>query len=71
MIITLPDATETHVDIPSVTVKVYVPAASPDIVVLDPVPVVVVPSGVLVNVQVPDAGNPFKITLPVAKTQVG
>jgi hypothetical protein len=47
-----------------------VPATSPDIVVLAPVPVVV-PAGVLVNVHVPVAGNPFKITLPVATVQVG
>jgi hypothetical protein len=67
---TLPDATEVHPD-SKVTVKVYVPAASPDIIVLVPVPVVETPSGVLVNVHVPVAGNPFKITLPVATVQVG
>jgi hypothetical protein len=67
---TLPDATEVHPD-SKVTVKVYVPAASPDIVVVVPVPVVVTPSGVLVNVHVPVAGIPFKITLPVATVQVG
>jgi len=33
--------------------------------------VVVVPPGVLVKVQVPDAGKPFNITLPVASAQVG
>jgi hypothetical protein len=48
-----------------------VPSASPDIVVLVPVPVKVVPPGDLVNVQVPVAGNPFKITLPVAREQDG
>ena len=37
---------------------------------LVPVPVVVVPPGDLVIVHVPDAGNPFKITLPVAMAQV-
>jgi hypothetical protein len=67
---TLPDAEEVHPD-SKVTVKVYVPAASPDTVVLVPVPVVTVPPGVLVNVHVPVAGNPFKITLPVAVVQVG
>ena len=46
------------------------PAASPDIVVLAPVPVVV-PTGVLVNVQIPVAGKPFTTTLPVATVQVG
>ena len=40
-------------------------------VVLTPVPVVVVPPGNLVIVQVPDAGNPFNTTLPVATAQVG
>ena len=49
----------------------YVPAASPDIVKLVPVPVLVVPPGVLVNVQVPDDGKPLKSTLPVASAQVG
>jgi hypothetical protein len=33
--------------------------------------VVVNPPGVVVTVQVPDAGNPDKATLPVAKAQVG
>jgi hypothetical protein len=38
--------------------------------VLVPVPVFV-PPGVLVNVQVPVAGKPFRTTLPVATVQVG
>jgi hypothetical protein len=36
-----------------------------------PVPVVVVPPGVRINVQLPDAGKPFNTTLPVATAQVG
>jgi hypothetical protein len=48
-----------------------VPGASPVIVELVPVPVVVIPPGVLVNVQVPVAGKPFKITLPEATKHVG
>ena len=40
-------------------------------VVLVPVPVVVTLPGVLVSVQVPDAGNPLNTTLPVATAQVG
>jgi hypothetical protein len=40
-------------------------------VVLVPVPVVVVPPGVRVKVQLPVAGNPFNTTLPVATEQVG
>ena len=34
-------------------------------------PVVIVPPGDLVNVHVPVAGNPDKVTLPVATLQVG
>ena len=49
----------------------YVPVASPDIVVLVPVPVVVVPPGVLVRVHVPVEGKPLNGTLPVAKAHVG
>ena len=69
-ITTLPEATEVHPEA-FVTVKVYVPAASPEIVVLVPVPVVVVAPGILVNVHVPDSGKPLKTTLPVATVQVG
>ena len=36
-----------------------------------PVPVVVVPPGVLVRIQLPLAGSPFNTTLPVATVQVG
>ena len=38
---------------------------------LVPEPVVVIPPGDLVNVQVPVAGNPDTTTLPVATLQVG
>ena len=37
---------------------------------LVPVPVSVLPSGILVNVQIPEEGKPFRTTLPVAKVQV-
>ena len=47
------------------------PEASPEIVVLVPVPVLVTPPGVLVNVQVPEEGKPFNTTLPVAIVHVG
>ena len=40
-------------------------------VVVVPVPVVVVPPGVLVKVQVPDDGKLLKTTLPVEVAQVG
>ena len=49
----------------------YVPDASREIVKLVPVPVVVVPPGVLISVHVPVAGKPDNITLPVARVQVG
>ena len=54
-----------------VTVKVYVPAAIPLIVVVVPVPDVVTLPGILVTVHVPDDGKPLKATLPVANTHVG
>jgi hypothetical protein len=46
-------------------------AARPEIVVLVPVPVVVVPPGVLVSVHVPVDGRPLRITLPVGVEQFG
>jgi hypothetical protein len=54
-----------------VTVKVYVPGASPVIVVLVPEPVLVVPPGVRVTVHSPAEGRLLSITLPVGKAQVG
>ena len=44
---------------------------SPDMVVLVPVPVVVVPPGERVNVHVPEEGSPLSTTLPVDTKQVG
>ena len=44
---------------------------SPEIVVLVPVPVVVTPPGVRVNVHLPVAGNPSSLTLPVDTVHVG
>ena len=38
---------------------------------MTPVPVVTIAPGVLVRFQVPVAGNPFRITLPVANAHVG
>jgi hypothetical protein len=61
---TLADANEVH-PTELVTVKLYVPTASPDIVVLDPVPAMA--PGLIV--QLP-AGKPFSTTLPVGVTQV-
>jgi hypothetical protein len=40
-------------------------------VVLVPSPVLIIPPGEPFTVQVPEAGNPFKITLPVEDVQVG
>jgi hypothetical protein len=70
LITTFSEATEIHPD-EFVTVKVYVPDASSVMVVLVPVPLVVVPPGVLVSVQVPVAGKPLNTTLPVGITHVG
>ena len=47
------------------------PGASPVMVVLVPDPVVVVPPGVLVNVQVPVPGRLFRTTIPVRTAHVG
>jgi hypothetical protein len=48
-----------------------VPVARPLIVVDVPLPVVIVPPGVLVNVHEPEEGKPFNTTEPVASAQVG
>jgi len=40
-------------------------------VVLVPEPEVVTPPGVLVSVQLPEAGNPLNTTLPLATPHVG
>lgn len=68
--IIFPDAAEIHPDT-GVTVKVYVPAASPVIAILAPVPVVEVPPGVLIKVHVPTEGRPVNVTPPVATEHVG
>src|SRR5665647_1628569 len=62
---TLPDAGEVH-PTELVTVKLYVFAAKPDIVVLEVDPII--PPGLIV--QLPE-GNPLNTTLPVANAQVG
>src|SRR5271154_5316301 len=62
---TLADAGEIH-PAALVTVKLYVPAKSPVIVVVAPVPAIA--PGFIV--QLP-AGNPLRTTLPVATAQVG
>jgi hypothetical protein len=59
------DAGEVH-PTELVTVKLYVAAASPEIVVLVVLPVI--PPGFIV--QLP-AGSPLRATLPVARAQVG
>ena len=51
--------------------KVNVPAGMPEIIVVVPVPVVVVPPGLLVIVHVPLEGSPLRATLPVASAHVG
>jgi hypothetical protein len=69
VIITGADATERQPD--EATVKVYVPAERPVSVVLVPVPVVVIPPGLCVNVQVSIPGSEFRTTLPVGTEQTG
>ena len=63
---TLADAVEVH-PAALVTVKLCVPVAMPERVVLAPVPVIL--PGLIVHV--PEAGSPLKATLPVAVPQVG
>lgn len=46
-------------------------AASPETVVVVPVPDIVAPSGVLDNIHVPSEGRLFNTTLPVALAQSG
>jgi hypothetical protein len=54
-----------------VTVKLYVPDASPETVLLVPVPVFVMVPGYRVSVHVPVAGKPSSTTLPVDTVHVG
>lgn len=69
MIITSADDADVHTSA-LVTVKLYVPATRPVTVVLVPVPFVIIVPGLRINVQVPIAGNPLRITLPVAAVHV-
>ena len=69
-IFTVDDAAETH-PASFVTVKVYDPTGIPVIHLLVPVPVVVVPPGVLVTVHVPVEGNPLSTKLAVDTATVG
>ena len=70
LIITLDEGCEVH-PTAFVIVKLYVFAASPVTVMLVPVPDVVMLPGFLISVHVPEEGSPFKVTLPVARSQVG
>ena len=54
-----------------VTVKVYVPVASPVMFVVVPLPSVVTPPGFRLSVHVPGEGSPLKAALPAATRQVG
>lgn len=69
-ITTLADEGEMH-PAELVTVKVYIPSAKFETIVLVPDPGIVIPPGVRIRVQVPEAGNPFNNTLPVDAVQVG
>ena len=70
LITTWPETGETQPSL-LLTVKVWVPVASPVIVVLYRTLVLVAPLGMAVRVQVPVAGSPLSTTLPVATLQVG
>ena len=61
---------ETHPE-ELVTVKLNTPLGIPDTVVLPPEPVVLTFPGYLINVHVPEEGNPLNITLPVEVVHVG
>jgi hypothetical protein len=63
LITTFAEAPEIH-PVVLVTVKKYVPEASPVMIVLFPNPVVFIPAGVLITVHVPVEGNPSNSTLP-------
>ena len=70
VLITTPDdAEEEHPEL--VTIKVQVPAGKPDIVELEPVPVVVTAPGLRVSDHVPVEGKLLNATLPVATAHVG
>ena len=66
----LTEGTETHPETVD-TVKLCVPTASPEMVLLVPVPVVINPSGLVVMVHVPGDGSPVRRTLPVDTVHVG
>jgi hypothetical protein len=68
--ITFSDGADIH-PVELVTVKVYVPDGSAEIVVAVPVPEIVTPPGFMVNVQLPAAGNPLRNTLPADIAHVG
>lgn len=65
----LSDLSEVHP--PIETVNLYVSGERPDIVVLDPVPLVSTPPGVLVSVHSPEEGSPVSWMLPAGVVQVG
>jgi len=69
-IVTGEDAGEIHPFDP-VTVKVQVPGDIACKVIPEPLPVIIIPSGFLVSVQVPVVGNPLSVTLPEDITHVG
>jgi hypothetical protein len=64
LITALPDETEVQL-FTVVTVKVYEPEASPEKVVVVPLPGNVDPPGLQVSTQLPFAGKPLRATLPV------
>lgn len=69
LIVTFPDK-ELHPE-EFVTVKLNVPGDSPEIVVVVPVPVVIVPPGFCIRDHVPAAGSPVRTTFPEVAVHVG
>ena len=70
LIVTLAVAPELH-PAEFATEKVYEPGSSPVTVLLVPVPIMVVVTGVLVKVHEPVDGRPLSVTLPVPTVHVG
>jgi hypothetical protein len=67
---TVPDNGELH-PAEVVTIKLYFPASSPEIVTVFPFPDAFDPPGILLSVHVTSSGKPVRDTLPVRSEQSG
>jgi hypothetical protein len=70
LITALPDTSDVHPSV-LVTAKLYVPEGNAVTVVVEPVPLDVMPPGYLIRVHSPFAGMFSRRMLPVASSQVG